>query len=109
MVLANARMLGMSERQLLRHVYLPSALSWVFSSLHTAWASRSWAPWWASTGASAGLGYRIAQAEGVFDTVGVFAGMFILAAFVIVIDAGVSAVERRLLHWRPTVQSQQQA
>ena len=36
-------------------------------------------------------------------------GMFILAVFVIVIDAGVSAVERRLLHWRPTVQSQQQA
>ncbi len=35
-VLENARMLGMSERQLLRHVYLPSALSWVFSSLHTS-------------------------------------------------------------------------
>ena len=35
-VLANARMLGMSERQLMRHVYWPSALSWMFSSLHTA-------------------------------------------------------------------------
>ena len=35
-VLANARMLGMSERQLLRHVYWPSALSWMFSSLHTS-------------------------------------------------------------------------
>ena len=106
-VLANARMLGMSERQLLRHVYLPSALSWVFSSLHTAVGRARRAV--GEHGASAGLGYRIAQAEGVFDTVGVFAGMFILAAFVIVIDAGVSAVERRLLHWRPTVQSQQQA
>ena len=31
-VLENARMLGMSERQLLRHVYLPSALSWVMMS-----------------------------------------------------------------------------
>src|SRR5690606_21948647 len=31
-VLANARMIGMNDRQLLRHVYLPSALSWVFSS-----------------------------------------------------------------------------
>src|SRR5438132_11637236 len=29
----NARMLGMSERQLLRHVYWPSALSGMFSSL----------------------------------------------------------------------------
>ena len=35
-ILANARMLGMNERQLLRHVYLPSATSWVFSSLHTS-------------------------------------------------------------------------
>lgn len=35
-ILSNARMLGMSERQLLRHVYLPSAMSWVFSSLHTS-------------------------------------------------------------------------
>src|SRR5260370_21579793 len=35
-VLANARMLGMTERQLMRHVYWPSALSWMFSSLHTS-------------------------------------------------------------------------
>jgi NitT/TauT family transport system permease protein len=109
-VLANARMLGMNERQLLRHVYLPSALSWVFSSLHTAVGfALVGAVVGEYLGASAGLGYRIAQAEGVFDTVGVFAGMFILAVFVIVIDAGVSAIERRLLHWRPTVQSQRQA
>src|SRR5438093_8565380 len=35
-VLANARMLGMSERALMRHVYWPSALSWMFSSLHAS-------------------------------------------------------------------------
>ena len=35
-VLANARMLGMNERQLLRHVYWPAALTWMFSSLHTS-------------------------------------------------------------------------
>src|SRR5947208_10644710 len=34
-VLANARMLGATGRQLLRYVYLPSATSWVFSSLPT--------------------------------------------------------------------------
>jgi NitT/TauT family transport system permease protein len=33
-LLANARMLGASRRQLLTHVYLPSANAWVFSSLH---------------------------------------------------------------------------
>ena len=30
-ILANARMLGMNERQLLRHVYWPAALTWMFS------------------------------------------------------------------------------
>jgi NitT/TauT family transport system permease protein len=35
-VLANARMLGANERQLLRHVYIPSAMSWVFASLHNS-------------------------------------------------------------------------
>ena len=101
-VLANARMLGMNERQLVRHVYWPSALSWMFSSLHT---SVGFAVVGAVVGeylgAAAGLGYLIQQAEGVFDVAGVFAGMVVLAAFVIVIDVIVSIVERRLLVWRP--------
>ena len=102
-VLANARMLGMSERQLMRHVYWPSALSWMFSSLHT---SVGFAVVGAVVGeylgAAAGLGYLIQQAEGVFDVAGVFAGMFVLAAFVLVIDMIVTVVEKRLLVWRPT-------
>ena len=103
-VLANARMLGMSERQLMRHVYWPSALSWMFSSLHT---SVGFAVVGAVVGeylgSAAGLGYLIQQAEGVFDVAGVFAGMFVLAAFVIVIDGIVTVIEKRLLVWRPTV------
>ena len=103
-VLDNGRMLGMSERQLMRHVYWPSALSWMFSSLHT---SVGFAVVGAVVGeylgSAAGLGYLIQQAEGIFDVAGVFAGMLILAAFVIVIDAGVSIVEKRLLVWRPVV------
>jgi NitT/TauT family transport system permease protein len=106
-VLSNARMLGMSERQLLRHVYLPSALSWVFSSLHT---SVGFAVVGAVVGeylgAAAGLGYIIQQAEGVFDVGGVFAGMFVLAAFVLLIDWVVTIVERRLLVWRPEFSKQ---
>jgi len=98
----NARMLGMSERQLLRHVYWPSALSWMFSSLHT---SVGFAVVGAVVGeylgASAGLGYLIQQAEGVFDVSGVFAGMIVLALFVVLIDTLVSRVEHRLLIWRP--------
>jgi len=100
-VLSNGRMLGMGERQLLRHVYLPSALSWVFSSLHT---SVGFAVVGAVVGeylgSSAGLGYLIQQAEGVFDVTGVFAGMFVLMAFVLIVDWLMTVVERRLLVWR---------
>ena len=101
-VLENARMLGMSERQLLRHVYLPSALSWVFSSLHTAIGfAVVGAVVGEYLGSAAGLGYLIAQAEGMFDIAGVFAGMFVLSAFVLLIDGLVTVIERRLLVWRP--------
>ncbi len=41
------------------------------------------------------------QAEGVFDVAGVFAGMIVLAVFVVLIDMLVTWVERRLLIWRP--------
>jgi len=101
-VLANGRMLGMSERQLMRHVYWPSALTWMFSSLHT---SVGFAVVGAVVGeylgSAAGLGYLIQQAEGAFDIAGVFAGMLVLSAFVILIDLGVTWAERRLLVWRP--------
>ncbi len=101
-VLNNGRMLGMNQRQLTRHVYWPSALSWMFSSLHT---SVGFAVVGAVVGeylgSAAGLGYLIQQAEGVFDVAGVFAGMFVLSIFVVLIDMAVTLVERRLLVWRP--------
>ncbi len=100
-ILANARMLGMSERQLLRHVYLPSALTWVFSSLHTSVGfALVGAVVGEYLGSAAGLGYRISQAEGVLDVTGVFSGMLVLAAFVVIVDVFVTVVERRLLAWR---------
>ncbi len=101
-VLANARMLGMNDRQLFRYVYWPSALSWMFSSLHTSVGfALVGAVVGEYLGSAAGLGYLIHQAEGVFDVTGVFAGMAVLAAFVLVIDWLVTIVERRLLVWRP--------
>ena len=98
----NARMIGMNEAQLMRHVYWPSALSWMFSSLHTSVGFAVVGEVVGEyLGSAAGLGYLIQQAEGVFDVAGVFAGMFVLSAFVILIDIFVSLVERRLLVWRP--------
>ena len=101
-VLASARMLGASRRQLLRHVYLPSATSWVFSSLHTSVGlAFVGAVVGEYLGSSAGVGYLILQAEGSFDINTVMAGILVLTAFALVLDAAVGWVERRLMKWQP--------
>ncbi|MGL4494685.1 MAG: ABC transporter permease [Beijerinckiaceae bacterium] len=101
-ILANARMLGFNEQQLFRHVYWPAAMTWMFSSLHTSVGfALVGAVVGEYLGSSAGLGYLIHQAEGVLDVTGVFAGMVILTVFVLVIDAVVTVIEKRLLVWQP--------
>ena len=101
-VLANARMLGASRRQLLRHVYLPSATSWVFSSLHTSVGlAFVGAVVGEYLGSSQGVGYLILQAEGTFDINTVMAGILVLTAFALVLDALVGRIERRLMKWQP--------
>jgi len=45
--------------------------------------------------------YVVAQAEGVFDTTGVFAGLILTSAVVLCIDLGIDRLERYLLRWRP--------
>ncbi len=101
-VLANARMLGASSKQLLRHVYLPSATSWVFSSLHTSVGlAFVGAVVGEYLGSSRGVGYLILQAEGAFDINTVMAGILVLTAFALVLDAAVGRVERRLMKWQP--------
>ena len=52
-------------------------------------------------GSSRGVGYLILQAEGAFDINTVFAGIVVLTAFALVLDAVVSLLEKRLLVWRP--------
>ena len=101
-VLNNARMLGASSRQLLRTVYVPSAMSWVFSSLHTAVGMAFvGAVVGEYLGSARGVGYLILQAEGAFDINTVFAGILVLTAFALVLDALVTLTENRLLVWRP--------
>jgi NitT/TauT family transport system permease protein len=103
-VLANARMLGASQRQLLRHVYLPSATSWVFSSLHTSVGlAFVGAVVGEYLGSSQGVGYLILQAEGSFDINTVMAGILVLTAFALFIDALVGVIEKHLMKWQPKV------
>ncbi|GAP36039.1 ABC transporter permease [Piscinibacter sakaiensis] len=101
-VLANARMLGASRRALLRHVYLPSATSWVFSSLHTSVGlAFVGAVVGEYLGSSRGVGYLILQAEGAFDINTVMAGILVLTVFALLLDAAVGRIERRLMKWQP--------
>jgi len=101
-LLNNTRMLGANERDLVRHVLLPSAMVWILSSLHTSVGlALVGAVVGEYLGSARGLGYVIAQAEGTFDTTGVFAGMTVLAAFTLIVDLLVTLVERRLLAWKP--------
>jgi NitT/TauT family transport system permease protein len=101
-VLANARMLGANPRQLLRYVYLPSATSWVFSSLHTSVGlAFVGAVVGEYLGSARGVGYLILQAEGTFDINTVMAGILVLTAFALVLDWAVGRVERRLMKWQP--------
>jgi len=101
-VLANARMLGANQRQLLRTVYLPSATSWVFSSLHTSVGlAFVGAVVGEYLGSARGVGYLILQAEGTFDVNTVFAGIVVLTAFALVLDGIVGRIEKHLMKWQP--------
>ena len=101
-VLANARILGASEKQLLRHVYIPSAMSWVFASLHNSVGlAFVGAVVGEYLGSSRGVGYLILQAEGTFDINSVFAGITVLTAFALLLDWAVTLAERRLMVWQP--------
>jgi len=101
-VLANARMLGAGPRQLLRHVYVPSAMSWVFASLHNSVGlAFVGAVVGEYLGSAKGVGYLILQAEGFFDMNTVVAGIVLLTAFALILDWVVGIAEKRLMVWQP--------
>ena len=102
-VLSNARMLGASRRDLMRHVYVPSAMSWVFSSLHSSVGlAFVGAVVGEYLGSASGVGYLILQAEGSFDVDTVVAGIVLLTALALVLDGLVGVAERRLMKWQPS-------
>jgi NitT/TauT family transport system permease protein len=97
----NARLLGANKRQLARHVIIPSALTWILSSLHSSFGfALIGAVVGEFIGSTQGLGYLIAQAQGSFDTTGVFAGMVILSFTALIADWIVSRLEKRFIAWR---------
>ena len=101
MLIDNVRMLGATNGSSCGTCSIPSALTWIFSSLQTSLGfAMVGAVVGEYLGATRGLGYVIAQAEGTFDTTGVFAGMTVLGVVVVIVSAGVSRLERWLLRWK---------
>ncbi|GAA3537012.1 ABC transporter permease [Amycolatopsis ultiminotia] len=98
----NARILGATRWQVLRSIVLPSATSWILSSLHVAFGfALIGAVVGEYTGAKAGMGFLISNAQGTFDTAGVYAGMLIIMVVALFAEWLIGGAERRLLRWRP--------
>jgi NitT/TauT family transport system permease protein len=101
-LIANARILGAKSRQLSTQVILPSALSWIIASLHTSFSfALVGAVVGEYLGAIKGLGLLISTAKNTFNANGVFAAMVILAIVSLTAEALVTALENRLIRWRP--------
>src|SRR2546421_7909733 len=103
-LIANARILGAGDRQLTTEILIPSALSWIVASLHTSFGlALVGAVVGELFGATQGLGELIYNAKNLFDIAGVFAGMGLLAAMALAAEALITALEDRLIKWRPPV------
>ena len=103
-LIANARILGADNRRLTTEVIIPSAMSWIVASLHTSFGlALVGAVVGELFGATEGVGELIYLSKNLFDTAGVFAGMALLAAMALVAETLITALENRLIRWRPPV------
>ncbi|MCW2642429.1 MAG: transporter permease [Dactylosporangium sp.] len=101
-LIANARILGASGRQVTTQVVLPSALTWIIASLHVSFGfALIGAIVGEFLGAQQGLGLLISQAQGTFNPNAVFAAMVIIAVVALAAEGLIALLERALLSWRP--------
>lgn len=101
-MIANAQILGASRRQVTTSVVIPSALSWILASLHVSFGfALVGAVVGEFLGSKQGIGLLISTAQGAFNASGVFAAMIVLAVVALSTDYLLSALEKRLLRWRP--------
>jgi len=101
-MIANAYILGASARQVTTSVVLPSALSWILASLHVSFGfALVGAVVGEFLGARHGIGLLISTAQGTFNAAGVFAAMIVLAIVALGAEYLLTAVENKLLKWKP--------
>ena len=98
----NARILGASRTKVLTSIVIPSATSWILASLHVAFGfALIGAVVGEVIGAKRGLGLLIAHSQGTFDAAGIYAGMIIITVVALGAEWLLTALEKRLLRWRP--------
>ena len=102
-LIANARLLGASKRQVTTKIVFPSALSWITASMHVSFGfALIGAIVGEFLGAQRGLGLLIATAQGNFNPNGVYAAMLLIAIMALTAEWLITKFEDRLLKWRPT-------
>ncbi|WP_430377500.1 ABC transporter permease [Streptomyces sp. B1-3] len=106
-ILANTKVLGASQWQTIRHVTVPSALTWIIASLHSAFGFAIVGALVGEVlGAQSGLGLVIKTAQNNFDPNGVFATMLVISVIVLGAEWLIGKLEHRLLSWRPPAPSE---
>ncbi|MFE2034885.1 ABC transporter permease [Streptomyces scopuliridis] len=101
-LVSNARILGASNRQVTLQVVIPSATSWIFTSLHVSFGfALIGAIVGEYIGATKGLGLLVSASQGTFNAAGVYAAMVILAVVALLAEGLLSFLERRLFRWKP--------
>jgi NitT/TauT family transport system permease protein len=109
-LVANVRVLGASPLQVAAHVTIPSAMTWIIASLHTAFGFAIIGALVAEVlGAQHGIGLIISEAQGTFDPNTVFACMVIIAVITLGAEYLISMLEHSLLKWRPPSRSEAQS
>lgn len=109
-LISNVRVLGASPLQVARHVTIPSAMTWIIASLHTAFGFAIIGALVAEVlGAQKGIGLIISQAQGRFDPNTVFACMVIMAVVTLGAEFLISLLESSVLKWRPPVRTEAQS
>jgi NitT/TauT family transport system permease protein len=101
-LLANAQILGAKGWQLTRSVVIPSAMSWIFASLHVSFGfAIVGAIVGEFVGARYGIGLLINVAKGSFDAAGMYAAIVIIMVVALAAEYAMTLVENRLAKWRP--------
>ncbi len=101
-LVANSRILGASNRQVTLQVVIPSATSWIFTSLHVSFGfALIGAIVGEYIGATKGLGLLVAASQGTFNAAGVYAAMVILAVVALLAEGLLTFLEKKLFRWKP--------